>query len=71
MDEESRRERIFPGASRAFPQRKAVSKGYRETSAEPRLRQEATTALESEGIALPAGPGTSPKTGGGPVWAFD
>jgi len=37
MDEESRRERFLPGPSTVFPQRKAVSKGCRETSAEARL----------------------------------
>ena len=60
-----RGERIVPGPSSPFPQRKAGLKGYPETSAEARLLQKGTTALESEGIALPAGPGTSYKTGGG------
>ena len=36
MDEESRRERILPGPSSVFPQRKAGSKRCRETSAEAR-----------------------------------
>ena len=66
MDEESRRERILPGRSSVLPQRKAGSKDYRETSAEARLLQGGTTASESEGTALPAGPGPPYKTGGGP-----
>jgi hypothetical protein len=36
MDEESRRENILPGASDPFPQKKAASKGCRETSVEAR-----------------------------------
>jgi hypothetical protein len=66
MDEESRRERILQGASDAGPQRKAGSKGCREGSAEARLVWEGTTALESEGIALPAGFKASHKNWG---WA--
>ena len=65
MDEESRGEKILPGVSSVFPQRKAGSKGYEETSAEARPLQGGTTALESEGIAIPAGPEASPKTGDG------
>ena len=65
MDEESRRERIVPGPSSPFPQRKAGSEDCRETSAEARLLEGGAAALESEEIALPAGPGTSYKTGGG------
>jgi len=65
MDEESRGERIVPGPSSPFPQRKVGSKGCPEISAEARLLQGGTTALESEGIALPAGYGSSHKTGGG------
>jgi len=49
----------------AFPQKKAGSKGCRKTSAEARPLQGGTTAPESEGIALPAGPRASHKTGGG------
>jgi len=37
MDEESWRERILPAPSSVFPQRKAETKGCRETSAEARL----------------------------------
>jgi len=65
MDEESRREKILPGTSGVFPQRKAGSKGYRETSAKARPFQRRTTASESEGIALLAGRRAYTKTGGG------
>jgi hypothetical protein len=37
MDEESRGEKILSGVSGVFPQRKAGSKGYEETSAEARV----------------------------------
>ena len=39
--------------------------GLRKNSAEARLLQIETPALESEEIALPAGPSASLKTGGG------
>jgi hypothetical protein len=42
--------------------------GCRETSAEVRLLSGGTAALESEGIALPAGPGALQKTGDGQVF---
>jgi len=65
MDEESRRERILQRAGDFFPQREAGSKDRREPSAEVRLFQGGATALESEGIALPAGPGEHRKLGVG------
>jgi len=64
MDEETRRERIVPGPSGPFPQRKAGSKGSPKTSAEARLLLRGNTALDSEGIAFPAGLGTAKITGG-------
>jgi hypothetical protein len=66
MDEESRRETILPRALGVFPQRKAGSKACRQKSAEARLRQGGTIALEAEGIALPAGPKSPRKNWG---WA--
>jgi hypothetical protein len=65
MDEESWRERILQRAWGLFPQRKAESKGRRETSAEVRLLQGGITALEFEGIALPDGPWARRKLGVG------
>jgi hypothetical protein len=47
-----------------FRKGRAGSKGRRETSAEARLISAGTTALDSEGIALPAGPRAYTKIGG-------
>jgi hypothetical protein len=63
MDEESRRKRIPLRGSGVFPKSTAGSKGHREASAEARPLPGGTTALESEGIALPAGPTVPAKLG--------
>ena len=60
-----RREIILQRAWNLFPQRKAGSKGRQDPLAEVRPFQGGTTALGSEGIALPAGPGRSRKLGVG------
>lgn len=65
MDEESRREMIFLEHGVYFRKGGAGSKDSRETSAEARPLQGRATALESEGIALLAGPRGRLKTGGG------
>jgi hypothetical protein len=46
-------------------ERKMGEKPYQRHLAEARLLYGRTTALESEGITLPAGPRASPKTGVG------
>jgi len=65
MGEESRRERILLGAWGVLSHRKAGSKDCREIADEAPLFQERTTALDSEGTALPAGPGAHIRTGSG------
>ena len=53
------------GHGTGFPQREAGSKDRREPSVEVRPLQGGATALEFEGIALPAGPGEHTRLGVG------
>jgi len=63
MDEESWRDRILQRVWSFFPQREAGSKGQQNPSAEVRPFQGGAAALESEGIALTAGPGAAENRG--------
>jgi len=65
MDEESGRERILPRAQGVFPQRKAGSKGCRETSAEARLPEGGITGWSLKESLSPLGQGLRTKLGVG------